>query len=345
MSGCAHMNPLEVCASCAPKMQPCGDCGHALSIHDTGWDAAGCMVGDCSCRTYCEPKHAKHPTGDYCVYCRAQWPCEESLERLSLMLTVAEKREARLRDDFDRALKHDRERDAELERERQLRKAEEGRADQFMAELERWRSIPAAMREHGFPEIGDTPIAVTASIALLQEKLAEAQADLIEEVADNVSLREKHVTQGTADHVAALEAKLADAEGSLVTESAERIRCRDGWAGSEAKLAEAQNLLDSLKTEAGKAAFALANGWPLPEEVAALAEVERLHSERIEHLGKIVSLQAEVERLREALGRVLTEAGLQAHKHGCANKIARPAQWDARLPCAGCQAESALQGR
>ena len=24
-------------------------------------------------------KHFKHPTGDYCVYCRAQWPCEESL--------------------------------------------------------------------------------------------------------------------------------------------------------------------------------------------------------------------------------------------------------------------------
>ena len=25
-----------------------------------------------------EPKHAKHPTGDYCVYCRAQWPCAEA---------------------------------------------------------------------------------------------------------------------------------------------------------------------------------------------------------------------------------------------------------------------------
>lgn len=24
------------------------------------------------------PKHSKHPTGDYCVYCRSQWPCEES---------------------------------------------------------------------------------------------------------------------------------------------------------------------------------------------------------------------------------------------------------------------------
>lgn len=24
-------------------------------------------------------EHSKHPTGDYCVYCRAQWPCEDSL--------------------------------------------------------------------------------------------------------------------------------------------------------------------------------------------------------------------------------------------------------------------------
>jgi len=23
-------------------------------------------------------KHEKHPTGDYCIYCRAQWPCEEA---------------------------------------------------------------------------------------------------------------------------------------------------------------------------------------------------------------------------------------------------------------------------
>jgi len=58
MSGCAHMNPEEVCASCAPKKKPCGDCGHPLFIHDTGWDAAGCMVNECSCRSYCEPKAA-----------------------------------------------------------------------------------------------------------------------------------------------------------------------------------------------------------------------------------------------------------------------------------------------
>jgi type II secretory pathway component GspD/PulD (secretin) len=44
-----------------PTMQPCGDCGHALSIHDTGWDAAGCMVNECSCRSYCEPKAAPVP--------------------------------------------------------------------------------------------------------------------------------------------------------------------------------------------------------------------------------------------------------------------------------------------
>jgi len=24
------------------------------------------------------PEHRKHPSGDYCVWCRAQWPCEEA---------------------------------------------------------------------------------------------------------------------------------------------------------------------------------------------------------------------------------------------------------------------------
>jgi hypothetical protein len=24
-------------------------------------------------------EHRKHPTGDYCIFCRAQWPCEEAL--------------------------------------------------------------------------------------------------------------------------------------------------------------------------------------------------------------------------------------------------------------------------
>lgn len=23
-------------------------------------------------------EHAKHPTGDYCVFCRSQWPCTEA---------------------------------------------------------------------------------------------------------------------------------------------------------------------------------------------------------------------------------------------------------------------------
>jgi polysaccharide deacetylase 2 family uncharacterized protein YibQ len=43
---------------------------------------------------------------------------------------------------------------------------------------------------------------------------------------------------------------------------------------------EAKAMLDALKTEAGRTAFALSIGWPLPEEVgvlrseAALAEIE-----------------------------------------------------------------------
>lgn len=47
-------------------------------------------------------------------------------------------------------------------------------------------------------------------------------------------------------------------------------------------------------------------------------------------------------RLKEALRRVLTEAGMQAHKHGCPNRLVRPARWDEHRPCAGCEAEAAL---
>lgn len=32
---------------------PCS-CGHPHSLHDTGWDAAGCMHQSCSCRSYAE---------------------------------------------------------------------------------------------------------------------------------------------------------------------------------------------------------------------------------------------------------------------------------------------------
>ena len=50
----------------------------------------------------------------------------------------------------------------------------------------------------------------------------------------------------------------------------------------------------------------------------------------------------EIRRLRGVLGLVLTETGLQAHKHGCPERLRRPAQWDQTLPCAGCAAEAAL---
>jgi len=39
---------------------------------------------------------------------------------------------------------------------------------------------------------------------------------------------------------------------------------------AEAERDALRGTVDALKTEAGKAAFALSNGWPLPEEVAAL---------------------------------------------------------------------------
>lgn len=49
-----------------------------------------------------------------------------------------------------------------------------------------------------------------------------------------------------------------------------------------------------------------------------------------------------LDEVREALEAVLTEAGMQAHKHGCPQRLKRPAKWDESKPCAGCKAESAL---
>jgi len=67
-----------------PTKQPCGDCGHALSIHDTGWDAAGCMVNECSCRSYCEPKAAPVPAMSETPQETAQAWCEKHAEHKSV---------------------------------------------------------------------------------------------------------------------------------------------------------------------------------------------------------------------------------------------------------------------
>jgi hypothetical protein len=58
------------------------------------------------------------------------------------------------------------------------------------------------------------------------------------------------------------------------------------WWVAKAEQAEAERdalrgTVDALRTEAGKAAFALSNGWPLPEEMAALqARVRELEALR-----------------------------------------------------------------
>ena len=49
---------LEEARAAAPEVKPCLRC----SIED---EIRG-------------PEHRKHPSGDYCVWCRAQWPCEEA---------------------------------------------------------------------------------------------------------------------------------------------------------------------------------------------------------------------------------------------------------------------------
>jgi hypothetical protein len=42
--------------------KPTCKCGHAYSMHDTGWDASGCMASQCSCRAYFPPNALKEPT-------------------------------------------------------------------------------------------------------------------------------------------------------------------------------------------------------------------------------------------------------------------------------------------
>ena len=73
-------------------------------------------------------------------------------------------------------------------------------------------------------------------------------------------------------------------------------------------------------------------GVLMQERDVARAEVARLEGASVHDPG----------RLKEALRRVLTEAGMQAHKHGCPNRLVRPARWDEHRPCAGCEAEAAL---
>jgi|WetSurSiteA1Bulk_404760.scaffolds.fasta_scaffold11583_2 hypothetical protein len=35
----------------------CSYCGHLKSNHDTGWDAAGCMVAMCHCQSFRDDLH------------------------------------------------------------------------------------------------------------------------------------------------------------------------------------------------------------------------------------------------------------------------------------------------
>lgn len=51
----AEQRRADAVRSRLESTQPCAKCDHAKRMHDTGWDAAGCMAGDCSCRGF-EPK-------------------------------------------------------------------------------------------------------------------------------------------------------------------------------------------------------------------------------------------------------------------------------------------------
>ena len=111
-----------------------------------------------------------------------------------------------------------------------------------------------------------------------------------------------------------------------------RDQFRERAEAAEAKLAEAQRKLALWESlPASMREYGIETG-DLPVNVgAAIAQA-------------IGTLRAKVQRLRGVLGLVLIETGLQAHKHGCPERLRRPAQWDQTLPCAGCAAEAALRG-
>ena len=68
---------------------PCA-CGHPHSLHDTGWDAAGCMHRACSCRSYVEanPAVQKVATAKELL---EQIEDEASLEILQILASRVEK--------------------------------------------------------------------------------------------------------------------------------------------------------------------------------------------------------------------------------------------------------------
>ena len=84
--------------------------------------------------------------------------------------------------------------------------------------------------------------------------------------------------------------------------------------------------------------------WEKWERACQKLEAERdMHFKNAgEFMHRLEQTEAKLAAVVEALDRVLTESGLQAHKHGCPNRVMRPAQWDQFKPCAGCQAEAAL---
>jgi len=62
-----------------PEARLCGECGER-TVHQYAGVCMACGWNEMSAALAGgeRAQHSKHPTGDYCVYCRAQWPCAEA---------------------------------------------------------------------------------------------------------------------------------------------------------------------------------------------------------------------------------------------------------------------------
>jgi hypothetical protein len=124
--------------------------------------------------------------------------------------------------------------------------------------------------------------------------------------------------------ISALQAERADAERNL--DAATRMGYERGARDAE------REALERAKKD----------GRYLPSHAVAWAVVnDRICRRSQPH--QCCEFEPGPDEIAAALVRVLVEAGMQAHKHGCENRLVRPAQWYEDKPCAGCEAEQVLR--
>ena len=84
-----------------------------------------------------------------------------------------------------------------------------------LTQLRQWKAVPSAMRESVFPEIGDTPVAVTASVVLLDMRREKAEAERDALRIEIERLRSGAVIRASLDAVVLAERRREKAEAAL----------------------------------------------------------------------------------------------------------------------------------